>query len=358
MVRMDRTPWNEEWSESVARVGKLISSLFACQVRFQSIEAFLEQARQEQLFLEQDLVFFHSNLFMPPDHLRSCRPGTIAFPLHVRRQGSTAGSTTVAGDVSLVGVATVERLATSDDQRLTEVGEFLKLAVEAKLDAFERLLAIEQREAQLLQAQTECESKNVIQLFPRAIQKAALSTAEIPLHTIPATDSDVFIFDKPLLIQSSDSRAVERIAVEIFQKTDLWFFVNIEDLHADAFASSNAVRELGRMCIFIRDLATVSAERQIRIAEAFAEHALDSDGPRLIAAITEPLPQLIDAGKVLAHLSGLFKVVQPTAAEIGDSTQRAISAIVNSLSGKGAKSKLIPLWGHRPGGDDRPPTFH
>ncbi|MBK7889756.1 MAG: hypothetical protein IPJ84_02580 [Bdellovibrionales bacterium] len=163
---MDRTPWNEEWSESVARVGKLISSLFACQVRFQSVEAFLEQARTEELYLEQDLVFFHSRLFTPPDHLRSKRQGTIAFPLRVRRHGASANST----DVSLVGVATIERLAATDDQRLTEVGEFLKLAVEAKLDAFERLLVIEQREAELVKEQADRENSKVIQLFPRALQ--------------------------------------------------------------------------------------------------------------------------------------------------------------------------------------------
>lgn len=356
---MDRTPWNEEWSESVARVGKLISSLFACEVRFQSVEAFLEQARTEELYLEQDLVFFHSRLFTPPDHLRSKQPGTIAFPLRVRRHG--ANST----DVSLVGVATIERLAATDDQRLTEVGEFLKLAVEAKLDAFERLLVIEQREAELVKEQTERESSKVIQLFPRVLQNLTLPAVTAPVHTVPDSESNSGVLERPLLLQtlpqasSEDSPvAVDRVAVDLFNKTDLWFFVNIEDLHSDAFVSVQSIKELGRMCIFIRDLAVLSTDRQIRIAEAFNHEAMGADGPRLIAATNESLSELVASGRVLEHFARIFRTVEIKAGPSAGSVPSVVSFIVDSIEGKSPRSKLIPLWGHRPPNDDRPPTFH
>ena len=358
---MDRTPWNEEWSESVARVSKLISSLFACQVRFQSVEAFLEQARTEELYLEQDLVFFHSRLFTPPDHLRSKQPGTIAFPLRVRRHSAGANST----DVSLVGVATIERLAAADDQRLTEVGEFLKLAVEAKLDAFERLLVIEQREAELIKEQADRENSKVIQLFPRALQNLTLPAVTVPVHTVPDSESNTSVLAKPLLLQTDPQTtgenttvAIDRVAVDLFNKTDLWFFVNIEDLHADAFASIRSIKELGRMCIFIRNVASLSTDRQLRIAEAFAHDTMSADGPHLIATTSEPLSELVASGRVLEHFANLFRIVELKAGPTAGSVQSVVSFIVDSIEGKTPRSKLIPLWGHRPSNDDRPPTFH
>lgn len=358
---MDRTPWKEEWPESVTRVGKLISSLFACQVRFQSVEAFLKQARAEELYLEQDLVFFHSRLFTPPDRLRSKRPGTIAFPLLVRRHSTLDGT----ADVSLVGVATIERLAATDDQRLTEVGEFLKLAVEAKLDAFERLLAIEQREAQLTKEKVDRENSKVIQLFPRILERHGLPSLTDPVHTVPDSKFNSGILESPLLLQTNSETngldncvAIDRIAVDLFNRTDLWFFVKIEDLHADAFVSIQSIKDLGRMCIFIRDLAQISIDHQIRLAEAFTSDTLGSDGPRLIAASSEPLSELVTSGRVLEHFAKIFRSVELKSGVSAGSIQSVISFIIESIDGKTPRSKLIPLCGNRSNNDDRPPTFH
>ncbi|MBK7889755.1 MAG: hypothetical protein IPJ84_02575 [Bdellovibrionales bacterium] len=186
------------------------------------------------------------------------------------------------------------------------------------------------------------------------------------MQTVPESESNSGLLEKPLLLQTiphnassdGDAIAIDRVAVDLFNKTDLWFFVNIEDLHADAFASVQSIKELGRMCIFIRNVASVSTDRQLRIAEAFAHDAMSADGPHLIAATSEPLSELVASGRVLEHFAKLFRTVELNAGSNTGSVQSVVSFIVDSLDGKTPRSKLIPLWGRRPSNDDRPPTFH
>lgn len=365
---MDRTQWNDDWSAAIARVGNLVESLFSCRVRFQSIETFLDKAKADALFAEQDLVFFESTLFEVPSVVRSVVPGTVAYPLRVRRTTSHPAS----ADVSLVGVATVERLAAFDDRRLNEIGEFLQLAVEARLDAFERLLTIEQQEQELEREQKLRESRKVIQLFPRAATESSGASSyysgagEAGSTKDPMTEKDdAFAFDEPLLIVSPTLQT-DRIALELFNRSSLWFFVKIEDLHPDVFATSQSVRDLGRMCIFISDLSSISIEKQVRLSEVFsAKSKLGPDSPRLIAALRKPASQLVESGKLLPHLAELFIHVEP-AAELTD-IRLVVSFIERHLRGDVSSSNLLPFQVRNvgeaapesdPNGNGRPPTFH
>lgn len=354
---MDRTPWNPDWSAAIARVTSLVESLFACRVKFQTLDTFLDRSEggSANAFQEQDLVFLESSLFDPPAMLRGAKSGLFAFPLRVRRAGAAQS------DVSLVGIAVIEGLAASDDERLRQIGEFLQLATESRIDAFERLLDIEQREREL--AIPNVDTK-VIHLFSRRESPSG------PVESFRLRNYDDSLkLTKPLLIlnhtpKSSQGFATNRLALEIFNKTSMWFFVNIADLSEDAFLSAQAFRDLGRMCIFIPNLAEVSIEKQLRLAEVFGEASSDasSDAPRLIVAIDRFPAPLVAEGLVLPHLLNLMMSVEiELGSDVRDAVQQVEMAFGGSprpLSPATKGSNLIPLLGRWRKDENPSPTFH
>ena len=378
---MDRTPWNPDWSAAIARVTSLVESVFACRVKFQTVDAFLNlsNSKTNPAFNSQDLVFLESTLFETPTLIRGTRPGLFAFPLRVRRARAPVT------DVSLVGIATIEGLAASDDERLRSLGEFLHMAVESRLNAFERLLDIEQRERKLLDEVDIHESSKVIRLFPRKI--AELNEPESPPFQLRSYENEQCI-EEPILIiargdnsQSAKALPYNRIALEVFNRTSLWFFVNISDLSEDAFQSAQSFRGLGRMCIFVPDLAAVSIEKQLRLAEVFGRPADESpdgsvdgtgdgsndaiaDAPRLITVVHDDPATLVANGTLLPHLLALLTPYEldPAIVSSGVITPRALSEIVQKIFSPGGPdtkaSNLIPLLGRWRLDDGSNPTFH
>ena len=365
---MDRTPWNPDWAQAIERVTKLVESLFACRVQFQTLESFLDaDSKAIHLFQQQDLVFLESTLFEPPTMIRGNRPGSFAFPLRVRR----AGASTL--DISLVGMATIEGLAAHDDERLQQLGEFLQMAVEARLDAFERLLDIERRELQVLAAAEIRENSKVVQLFPNSF--APIDDENDEPFRLRNYNDELNLAKPVLLIGSPQSTAAGfpfgRVALELFNRTSLWFFVNIADLSEDAFASAQSFRDLGRMCIYIPDLAQLTIEKQIRLAEVFGAADQDADAPRLIMAIHNNPATLIRDGLVLPHLLAMFATIEFNDASLAHgSTSRAVRTVVQQierqLKSPGSlltppatkASNLIPLLGRWRQDDSSNPTFH
>ncbi len=385
---MDRTPWNPDWAQAIERVTKLIESLFACRVQFQTLETFLGADRESSSapqpdsdfdpsseshsrFQKQDLVFLESTLFEIPTVIRGQVPGLFAYPLRVRRSGDK-GST-----FSIVGVATIEGLAASDDQRLDQLGEFLLMAVEARLDAFERLLDIEHREMQILKTAEIRESAKVVQLFPNDLKRPETISAPPLLEPFRLRNyGDELSLSKPLLLVGSpQSTAAQfpfgRVAIELFNRTSLWFFVNITDLSDDAFVSAQSFRDLGRMCIYVSDLAQLPIEKQIRLAEVFGAAEQDPDAPRMIIAIHQNPAHLVRDGLVLPHLLGLLTSIEFNDASLAHgSSSRAVRTVVQQienqlkastslLSTPATKaSNLIPLLGRWRQEDSSNPTFH
>ena len=397
---MNRTTWNPEWSAAIERITTLVEAMFACRAKFRTLDSFLEPLNRIA-YLEQDLVFLESTLFEVPEMIRSVVPGQFAFPLRVRRAGAEPK------DVSLVGVATIEGLAASDDVRLKQIAEFLHLAVESRLDAFERLLDIEQREQQLRLEQEMRESKKVVRLFPRDLGPRDLgprdlgprdlgprkvdhddSQETVSLFNLPASEASIEI-TKPLLLvndhlarkatNSPNSNSLksmqEKIAVEIFNKSGHWFFVGLNDLSDDSFRTAHSFRELGRMIVFITNLAEVSIEKQLRLAEVFAATKGEADAPSVIAFVDEDPKALIARGKVLPHLLDAMAMIHvPAALALNTSIGAPIAGnrtfgvllreISATLMGRPASregfegASVIPLngrWQH----DDSPnPTFH
>lgn len=360
---MDRTPWNPNWATAVERVKSLVESLFSCRVKFQTLDTFLDRSGNEpKLFMEQDLVFLESSLFEPPRMIRGGAPGAFAFPLRVRRAGAHSS------DVSLVGVATIEGLAASSDDRLEQIVEFLQMAVESRLDAFERLLDIEQQERRFLDERVSRESSKVVRLFPHAPEEAPAFVLE--------NREDGFDITKPVVLLGSEATKINgfpfsRIALDLFNRTSLWFFVNISDLSEDAFASAQAFRDLGRMCIYVPDLAELSIEKQLRIAEVFGEGS-GPDGPRLVSVIHEKPAVLIGSGAILPHLLALMTPVRldPALLEAAEPSSHTIQKVVQQIEAQlvdptlnpesvpTKASNLIPLHGRWRQDDGSNPTFH
>lgn len=361
---MDRTPdtseWKPEWSRSVDRVASLVESVFSCRVRFQTLETFLNRTTSD--FLDQDLIFLESTLFEPPAVLRGTRSGLFAFSLRVRRQGASPT------DVSLVGMAIIEGLAAGDDARLEQLGEFLQLAVESKLEAFERLLDLEQQEERLKSESEQRTSSKIIQLFPRE------NLGKEPFHL--RNYDDGLNIQKPLLLVAPATEAdrpfaFNRLALELFNRTSLWFFVNLADLGEDVFQSAQAFQDLGRMCIFVPNLAEVSIEKQLRLAEVFGPGSMrgsaagnpagnSKDTPRLIAGLTDFPIKLIQQGVLLPHLVEQMTTVD---IDLGSDIRQALRKVestlnggMNPLSPTSKKSNLIPLLNRWKQDDST--TFH
>ncbi len=366
---MDRTPWNPEWSAAIERVKVLVESIFACRVKFQTLDTFLDRdSHNAGVYLEQDLVFLESPLFEPPTMLRGTRPGAFAFPLRVRRAQAKRS------DVSLVGVATIEGLAASSDDRLEQLGEFLQMVIESRIEAFERLLDVEQQERLFLAQADQHENSKVIRLFPHA-------PAEAPSFQLDICDNELN-FSKPIVLFSTAKSAsnefpFSRVALEIFNRTSLWFFVNMSDLSEDAFQSAQSFRNLGRMCIFVPDLASVSIEKQLRLAEVFG--ALESedpnvdntDLPHLITVLHDTPATLVGSGAVLPHLLALLTPIEldKTLLDAHETSSQTIRNVVLQIESqlKGEKpavesttkaSNLIPLLGRWRQDDGSNPTFH
>lgn len=379
---MDRTPWNPEWSAAIERVTSLVESIFACRVKFQTLDTFLDRSKQNinpalgPKFQEQDLVFLESTLFEPPEMIRGINPGSFAFPLRVRRAGARPT------DVSLVGVAIIEGLAASNDDRVQLLGEFLQMSVESRLNAFERLLDVEQRErterarttGEIATLSDGRDESKIIHLFPRKAAEPVEIADPYLLHSY----TDELLLQKPILIiargdseSASKTLPYNRIALEIFNRTSLWFFVNISDLSEDAFQSAQSFRDLGRMCIFVPDLAALSIEKQLRLAEVFGETA-DGDAPRLITVVHENPTTLVGKGTLLPHLLALLMPYELESSVVtsGDLSPRSLRAIVQNIEA-GLKipsvvnrdpetkaSNLLHLLGRWRQDEGSNPTFH
>lgn len=377
---MNRTTWNPEWSAAIERITTLVEAMFACRAKFRTLDSFLEP-QNRSAYLEQDLVFLESTLFEVPEMIRSVVPGQFAFPLRVRRAGAEPK------DVSLVGVATIEGLAASDDVRLKQIAEFLHLAVESRLDAFERLLDIEQREQQLLLEQEMRESKKVVRLFPRDLGPRKVhhddSQETVSSFHLPASEASLEI-TKPLLLvndhlarksMNSLKSMQEKIAIEIFNKSGHWFFVGLNDLADESFRTAHSFRELGRMIVFISNLAEVSIEKQLRLAEVFAGTKGEADAPSVIAFVDEDPKVLVARGTVLPHLLDAMAMIHvPAALALSTSSGAPIAGhrtfgvllreISATLMGRPAcregfeGASVIPLNGRWQQDDSPNPTFH
>jgi hypothetical protein len=214
------------------------------------------------------------------------------------------------------------------------------------------------------------ENDNVVRLFPRlSTQLTDIEDESSDVQMLDVPD-DRFRIKKPILLVGRDDRPMSsdapitfpfnRIAVDLFGRTDSWFMVNIQDLNPESFQSAHALRSLGRMCIFVSDLSAVSIEHQLRIAEAFGAIDETGDHPCLIAAVHEDPEFLVQQGRVLPVLLELMTAFEvPASRTSKPGLKRLTDEIEATLTGapiSNRTSNLIPLLGNWR--SDSNPTFH
>lgn len=340
--------FNPEWLRSTERVVRLIESIFHCKVEFSSLSRFLDELATG-LFHSDQLAFLESTHLTATRFVRGIEPGVCAIPLRVRSELNRAPL--------IVGMALVSGLAAHSDERVEQLAEFLQLAIEARIDAFERLLDIERFEAQINQqkqrsalfadrevlgtGQTDEELtltsedpslQNVISFIPLREMASDLRRRDASENTfgelgveleegeelginenrfdldLGASPANGIAIHRPLLLFSRDPRfPVHKVALEIFDKSNLWNFVNINDLDPDTLASPGAFEAMGPTCIFVPDITLLKPEQQIRLAEIYLSER--SDLPGLIIGAQQDPNDLLTRGEVLQHFLSAISVV-------------------------------------------------
>ncbi len=335
---MDRTPWSPDSSDLVLRVTRLTERLFACHLTFMSLEQF--QASAAELgYHTQDLIFLSAQNFDAPRFLRSSVSGRIAFPLVPGGLNTQPVETSIVASPlthfptlpTVYAVAQIEGLAASDDQRLALISDFLHFATEAHRETLRQTMTSEGPTSSTSYTAVSAPlPSKVIRLFPRLEERTNWIAVDEPRTDLPTLENKLSL-DRPILFVSPPQFPVERAAVEIFNRSRLWFFVSIGDLQPDALQSTRSLRELGRMCIYVPDVRRLSLDQQRVLIESLNDPS--DDGPRLIACAPEEVTDLVDQGTLLAELADLCLQVEvnPTLRALGPDHSPVIRSLINSI---------------------------
>ncbi|HRK06195.1 MAG TPA: hypothetical protein PLZ57_00380 [Pseudobdellovibrionaceae bacterium] len=331
---MDRTPWSPDNSDLIVRVTRLTERLFACRLSLMSLEQFQVHAA-EQGYHAQDLIFLSAQNFDAPRFIRSSVTGRVAFPLvpgglnpNLNDQSLVASPLTHFPTLPTVyAVAQIDGLAASDDQRLALISDFLHFATESHREALRQTFSFESSSPTLKYDQSP---SKVIRLFPRLEERANWFAVDEPRTDLPTLENKLGL-DRPILFVCPPRFPVERAAVELFNRSRLWFFVSLGDLQTDALQSARSLRELGRMCIFVPDIGRLSLDQQRVFIEALSDPS--DDGPRLIAGAPREVSELIESGALLAELADLCLQVEvnPTIRALGPDHGPVIRSLINSI---------------------------
>lgn len=258
-----------------------------------------------ELWNAGDLLEFEEGSSLAPQYIHSKAMDAVAFP--IRKQNE------------FLGLAVVRGFRDASPQRLMLLGQLMAMVLDYSIkagDRNERLRMIEERMA-LLET-----NSNVIPLRPARFERVLQVTdAEMTSSENVVTAP---LMNTPLLLVSTPGYPLNRIAIEIHQISNRWAMVSVEDMPADIFESREKLEELGAMTLFIRDIALLTTNQQIKLAE-YLGRAPSDETPHIIAGTTAPIEDLIHDGKLLPFLSRLF-----TTSEIKD-TGKSASEISREL---------------------------
>ncbi len=270
--------------ESVTkRLNRIFENVLGCKLEYQ---------RAEDLSLVdwdfKDLTEMKGEASLAPQYIVCQSTDSFGFP--VRREGQ------------LMGLAIVHGFKDSRPQRLLMLAELMKMVLDYGVragDRSDKLRIIEERMAAFAD-----ESSNVIPLRParyeRVLQVTEQDYEEHDSLTSPLLES-------PLLLISEASFPINRIAIEIHELSGRWAFVSVEDLPADVFNSRETIEKLGGLTLFIRDIAALTTNQQLKLAE-YLGRAASEDTPHVIAASSVSVEDLIHQNRILPYLSRLFTV--------------------------------------------------
>jgi hypothetical protein len=283
------------------RLNRIFENVLGCRLEYQ---------RTEDLSLVdwdfKDLTEMKGDAAIAPKYIVSKSTDSFGFP--VRRENE------------LMGLAVVHGFKDARPKRLLILAELMTMVLDYGVragDRADKLRIIEERMTEFAD-----ESSNVIPLRPARFERV-LQVTETEYEEHDSLTSP--LLNSPLLLVSTAQFPVNRVAIEIHELSGRWAFVSVEDLPADVFNSRESIEELGGLTLFIRDIAALNTNQQLKLAEYLAR-AASEDTPHVIAATSASIDDLIHQGRILPYLSRLF-----TVSTLNTDTSKSASQITKEL---------------------------
>jgi hypothetical protein len=287
----------------VARIARIFRSLIGCEITFETAESLMtadDEARGE--WNSSDLTALQIGK-TPPIYIISASGNSYGFPVF-------------CGGV-FTGLAVTTNWENASPSKLIQLGDLIASTLENGVhqeEQRERLLVIEERLNLLREDQNP--SSNVIPLRPsHAGRSLHVTEIKVALQGKPSP-----LTSTPILIETTPDFQLDRVALEIHQISQRWAFVNILDLPADILDSRESFEQLGGVTLFIRDIAKLNVNQQLRLAEYLAGDT-SPDKPQIIAGINGSHADRAYTN-VLSHLVDLFCVAS---SEKSDKTPKQIA---------------------------------
>ena len=265
-----------------SRLNRIFENVLGCR---------LEYISNEELSLVdwdyKDMTEMRGEASIAPKYIESKTTDSFGFP--VRREKE------------LMGLAVIHGFKDARPQRLLLLAELMAMVLDYGVRADDRdnkLRIIEARMAEFATA------TNVVPLRPARYEHVLQVTESVMEEHDPLMSP---LLNSPLMLVSLSQFPLNRIAVEIHEMSGRWAFVAVEDLPADVFNSRESIEKLGGLTLFIRDIAALTTNQQIKLAEYLGRAASD-DTPHVIAAASASVEDLIHEGRLLPHLSRLFTI--------------------------------------------------
>jgi hypothetical protein len=274
-------------TELMGKLNRLFDNILGCSVEFFPAENFNEMLGADS-WNADDIATLRGPVAGLPKYIESDESNAFGFPVNI--QGKFAG------------LAVVRGFQNAKHSRLMLLAELMTMMLESGFrseDRKDRLRMIEERIALL------DENSNVIPLRPARYGRVM----EVNEMQVEAEAVKTPVTTTPLLLESSASFPLQRIAIEIHQMSDRWAMVGANDLPAEVFASRESLKELGNVTIFIRDLTTLTINQQLKLAEYLGSQP-GLDMPHVIAGINTNALELEAAGLLLPHLTRAFTSVK------------------------------------------------
>lgn len=308
------TDTNADMSELLARINPLLNGIVGrqdCRVEFQSARSLSNLNDSNNLWRPNDLWRLND----------TDRKSDGALTLIQSRTGDCCGLPVHSANGTFVGLVVIHGWSGENDMKspqLLHAAELLALIVESRMRLAEQRDLVRATEEHLLRTKAEQESRNVVPLrksHERRQSERIKQPEQRPLHApMPAHEhtasppSQLTLI--PLLIETGDGFSLHRIAVEIHSLARRWAFLSADDALIDIFTSKEALQQLGAITLFIPDLARLSTNQQLKLAEYLATQP-SAEAPHVVAGVTEPLRSLVESRRVMPHLVSLFHHVRP-----------------------------------------------
>ena len=267
-----------------------------------------------------------------PSVLENQADGSFAFP--------------IVTDGALQGLAVVKGWMGSRPNQLVEIAGLLTDVLEFGSRDEIRLDKLRSLEEKLVVMKG---ADNVIPLRPSRlaqVRKQIVELEELEAFQAKSLQNEMpkeaqELSSMPVLIQVQPGFPLHPVAVELHEVSGRWAMLSLSDLPADTLSSRESIKELGNLTLFIKDLAALTTEQQIKLGEYLAIKP-DADMPQIIAGITASPKELIEGGKVLAHLFELFCLMQWSEKETEGVTTGTITASLrNMLKPTGKKEHVV-----------------